>query len=127
MRSELINTQADVERAMMELRDEKMAHLISLGGWLRGLEISATAVVNDFSPQRARILAQPDLAAYFTEELKTLPPNVIHTPLFDQIRAGVDAINAELRKTSSSALAPADVATIETQTRAINDAIRKAE
>jgi hypothetical protein len=31
-------------RALVALRDQKMAHLISLGGWLRGLEISAAAV-----------------------------------------------------------------------------------
>ena len=46
---ELIATQANVEQAMIELRDQKMAHLISLGGWLRGLEISAGAIELDFS------------------------------------------------------------------------------
>jgi len=40
VRRELIATQDDVERAMTALRDQKMAHLISLGGWLRGLEIT---------------------------------------------------------------------------------------
>src|SRR5437588_7730475 len=49
VRKELIATQADVEQAMIELRDQKMAHLISLGGWLRGLEISAAAIELDFS------------------------------------------------------------------------------
>jgi hypothetical protein len=50
-----------------------MAHLISLGGWLRGLEISAGAIELDFSAQRAKILAQENLVDYFTGELKTLP------------------------------------------------------
>jgi hypothetical protein len=58
VRQELISTQTDVEQAMVELRDEKMAHLISLGGWLRGLEICARVVEMDFSAQRAKILAQ---------------------------------------------------------------------
>ena len=39
---------------MIELRDQKMAHLISLGG--RGLEINAGAIELDFSAQRAKIL-----------------------------------------------------------------------
>jgi hypothetical protein len=59
-----------------------MAHLISLGDWLRGLEISAGAIELDFPAQRAKILAQEDLVDYFTGELKTLPPTVAHTPLF---------------------------------------------
>ena len=61
VRKELIATQADVEQAMIDLRDQKMAHLIRLGGWLRGLEISAGAIELDFSAQRVKILAQEDL------------------------------------------------------------------
>ena len=78
---ELIATQANVEQAMIELRDQKMAHLISLGGWLRGLEISAGAIELDFSAQRAKIHAQQDLVDYFTGELKTLPPTVTHSAI----------------------------------------------
>src|SRR5207249_2731652 len=71
VRKELIATQADVEQVMIEQRDQKMAHLISLGGWLRGLEISAGTVMMEFSPARAKVLSQPDLLDYFSEELKT--------------------------------------------------------
>ena len=92
VRKELIATQADVEHAMIELRDQKMAHLISLGGWLRGLEISTAAIELDFSPQQAKVLAQQDLVDHFAEELKTLPPTLTHTPLFEKIRSGVNAI-----------------------------------
>ena len=64
MRQELTATQTDVEEAMVELRDQKMAHLISLGGWLRGLEISASTVMAEFSPARAKVLSQPDFLNY---------------------------------------------------------------
>jgi hypothetical protein len=53
VRKELISTQQDVEEAMTELKDQKMAHLISLGGWLRGLEICAGAVESNYTPDRA--------------------------------------------------------------------------
>jgi len=43
VRRELISTQQEVEQSMTELRDQKMAQLISLGGWVRGLEICAGA------------------------------------------------------------------------------------
>src|ERR1700704_2965978 len=78
VRKELEATQADVEQAMIALRDQKMAHLISLGGWLRGLEISSGAVEGKFTPQRAQILLQPQLLDYFEQELKTLPPSLAH-------------------------------------------------
>ena len=85
MRQELTATQTDVEEAMVELRDQKMAHLISLGGWLRGLEISASTVMAEFLPARAKVLSQPDFLNYFDEELKTLPPELSQGPLFTKI------------------------------------------
>jgi hypothetical protein len=124
VRQELISTQNDVEQAMIEMRDEKMAHLISLGGWLRGLEISARAVEMEFSAPRARILAQPDLADYFGEELKTLPPAIAHTPLFERIRAGVRKLQPILNK-SPDALTRSDVSSIQQEAKDLNDAIRQ--
>src|SRR2546430_9518571 len=98
VRKELISTQQDVEQAMTELRDQKMAHLISLGGWLRGLEIGAGAVESNYTPDRAAVLWQRDLINYFAEEIKTLPPTVAHKPLFEKVRAGVDEIRNVLNK-----------------------------
>jgi hypothetical protein len=127
VRKELVSTQADVEQAMVDLRDEKMAHLISLGGWLRGLEISAIAVAENFSTERTRILAEPELTKYFIEELKTLPPTLLHTPLFEEIRGVAAAIDSALSKTAASPLTLADVRSIEAQARSANDAIREAQ
>jgi hypothetical protein len=126
VRQELIGTQADVEQAMVELHDEKMAHLISLGGWLRGLEISAGAVEAAFSPQRAKVLAQPDLADYFGAELKTLPPTVAHMTLFEKIRAGIKKLQPTLSK-SPDAFTRGDVMAVRTEANELNNVIRQSE
>jgi len=126
VRQELIATQADVEQAMIDLRDEKMAHLISLGGWLRGLEISAGAVEADFSPARAKILAQPDLADYFGAELKTLPPLVAHAPLFEKIRASIKKMQPILNKPPDK-ISRADVTAIRLEASELNRAIRQGD
>ena len=126
VRKELEATQADVEQAMIDLRDQKMAHLISLGGWLRGLEMSAGAVESNFSPARAKLLSQPELVEYFTEELKTLPPPVAHAPLFEKIRAGVGALHETFGKAAGE-LQPDDVKSIHAQARELTLAIRRTE
>ena len=126
MRQELITTQTDVEQAMIELRDEKMAHLISLGGWLRGLEICAGAVELDFSPQRAKVLAQPDLVDYFEGELQTLPPALARLQLFEKLRAGIASLQPFLKK-PPNAIMRADVTAIRTRATELNDAIRRGE
>ena len=94
VRKELSATQDDVETAMVALRDEKLAALISLGGWLRGLEITSAAVEANYSPERAKTLQQPELVEYFAEELATLPPQIEHAPIFESLRKGVKAIRS---------------------------------
>ena len=127
VREELVATQTDVEEAMIELRDQKMAHLISLGGWIRGLEMSAEAVEEKFSPERAQVLLQPQLLDYFEEELKTLPPSIMHAPLFEKIRAGLKSIRESFNKMPASGLQVNDVKSIHEQARELNLAIRHSD
>lgn len=126
MRSELIQTQIDVEQAMVDLRDEKIAHLISLGGWLRGLEICAAAVVSNFSSERAKLLAQPDLADYFAQELTTLRPGIAHQPLFEKLRSGTNALKPVLEESPEKITAD-DVRAIETQAHDLNTAVERSD
>jgi hypothetical protein len=126
VRKELIATQQDVEQAMTELRDQKMAHLIGLGGWLRGLEITSGAVEINYSSDRAAVLWQRDLINYFAEEIKTLPPAVAQKPLFAKIREGVGAIQALLNHAPDK-LSLAEVKTLHAQARELNQAIAGAD
>jgi hypothetical protein len=127
VRKELIATQADVERAMIGLRDEKMATLISLGGWLRGLEIGAAAVEGNYSAERSKALAQTELVDYFAEELTTLPPPIAHTPVFEKLRSGVKDIQSILAKAGEAGLPPAQVKAVHAQARELDLTIRRNE
>jgi hypothetical protein len=100
--------------------------LISLGGWLRGLEISSAVVSANFSTERAKILVQPDLADYFAAELKTLPPVLVHNPLFEKMRAAVQQIDGVIGKSRPSRLSISDIQTIQAAAKTANDAIRHA-
>lgn len=120
VRRELIATQEEVEQAMTALRDQKMAHLIGLGGWLRGLEITSAAVESRYSPERAAVLWQRDLINYFAEELATLPPTVAHTPLFVKLRAGVGAISTLLNHAPPDKMSLSEVKALHAKARELN-------
>lgn len=126
VREELISTQQDVEQAMSELRDQKMAHLIGLGGWLRGLEITSGAVELNYSTDRAAVLWQRDLINYFAEEIETLPPPVAHKPVFVKIREGVGAIQALLNHAPEK-LSLEEVKTLHARAKELNQAIAAAD
>jgi hypothetical protein len=126
VRSELLATQEDVEQAMTELRDQKMAHLISLGGWLRGLEICAGAVEGNYTTDRAAVLWQRDLINYFAEELTTLPPAVAHKPLFEKVRTGVNGIRDLLNRVPDK-IPLEDVKALHAQAKELNRIIAAAD
>ncbi len=82
IRAELIGTQRDVEKAMLALKDEEIAHLVALGGWARGLDIAAGLVAEQYTAERAAILVQPDVLNYFIDRVETLNPSLKKTKLF---------------------------------------------
>jgi hypothetical protein len=65
------------------------------------------------------------LVDYFAEELKTLPPTLAHTPLFEKIRTSVNAIRASLSKAAAAGFRLEDVKAIRAQARELNLAIRQ--
>lgn len=90
----LIKTQTDVEEAMIELRDEEMAHMVSLGGWLRGFEIGTIVTADNYSPQRAAGLMKPDVMDYFLERLSTLNPRLRNTELVTGITSRLQTVRS---------------------------------
>lgn len=76
LKKELSATQRDVEGELVTLRDADLAHLISLGGWIRALEVSTVAVDKQFSVERARKVMREDIADYYTESVSGLEPRI---------------------------------------------------
>lgn len=111
LRKELIVTQKDVETAMLELRDEEMAHLLSLGGWIRGLEIGAASVATDFTPERASRLRQLDLLDYYLQRLDTFSPPLKSTPLISKITSELKDVRQKLG--ADQPLSQGDVSAIQ--------------
>ena len=76
LKKELTATQRDVETDLIHLRDVDLAHLISLGGWIRALEVGSHAVKLKYTPERARRLYREDIADYYEGSIGALDPRV---------------------------------------------------
>jgi len=76
LKDELAKTQADVEVEMIQLRDVEVAHLIALGGYARALEIGSRSVLEGYTEERAAVLDQLEVAAYFAFSMEHLHPKV---------------------------------------------------
>lgn len=90
LRTELALTQADVEVEMVQLRDVEIAHLVSLGGWLRAFEIATRSVEDNYSEEKSIRLGRRDIAEYYLASLEDLNPvlksNKTMTALHDGLK-----------------------------------------
>src|SRR6201987_2778537 len=93
VRRELDGALADVKNAMVELRDAQLAHLVSLGGWLRGTEVLTSIVGKSYSADGADLLNQPDLLKYFQERLAGMPPRLRNNQLVSKVQKSLDEIS----------------------------------
>lgn len=96
LKKELAETQRDVEAELVTLRDADLAHLISLGGWIRALQVATVAVDNQFSPERARKLMREDIADYYTESVAGLEPGISERPTYLKMRDVLAGLRTEM-------------------------------
>ncbi len=127
VKRELVQAQGEVEAGMMALKDEEIANLVSLGGWLRGLEITASIVEESYSAERARTLIQPELFDYYGDRLGTLNPLLKKTELMILIDRNLKDIRQLTRKPVETPIALTEVKTIRELAREINKAIASSE
>ncbi|GAA5494725.1 hypothetical protein Rhal01_00889 [Rubritalea halochordaticola] len=86
LKEELAATQKDVEIELVQLRDADLAHLISLGGWIRALSCASLAVDRDFTEERANQVFREDVADYYEVILGQLDPRVSKRKHIQELR-----------------------------------------
>ena len=123
LREELAKTQADVEAEMVMLRDVDIAHLVSLGGWLRALEIVAATASDPYSAKKAAAIQRTDTIRYFQESLHGLEPKLRKNPNIQKVTEGVGKIYAVIEKADGKALSEADLQNLLDQARALRKLI----
>lgn len=96
LKKELSATQQDVEKELFTLRDADLAHLISLGGWIRALHVASGAVEKQFSEERAREVMREDIADYYSSIVGSLEPRIAERPSFVEMRNLLSGMRSEM-------------------------------
>lgn len=115
LKKELSATQKDVEIELVALRDADLAHLISLGGWIRALEVATVAVDKQFSPERATKVMREDIADYYTEIVAGLEPRISERPNYLEMRDVLAGLRTEMVIPKSSEPTPEKIKEIKEQ------------
>ena len=124
VRREFDGALQDVNKAMVELNDEQLAQLVSLGGWLRGTEVLTSIVKDKYSTDRAELLYQPLLVDYFNRQLDKMSPRLRRQQLVGEIRNSLGRIGPLIKKSPASDISPETVTEINTISVQMVDLIR---
>jgi len=127
LKEELVRTQKDVEKEMVLIRDVDAANLISLGGWLRALEIGSTASLNPYDPAKAATLTKPEIVEYFVLNLETLEPRIRKNPLISKIRTRLLELQVKVNVPQGQILAEEEVRELHAIVEALVDEISGGE
>lgn len=123
VRRELVRAQADVEAGMLALKDEEIAHLVSLGGWIRGLDIITTLLSDNYTPERAQKLVQPEALAYFVDRISTLNPRLKKGEAFQLLEKNLREIQGLIGKPDQPAPSHDDIKKVHKLASEVVDAL----
>ncbi len=124
VRREFDGALQDVNQAMIELNDEQLAQLVSLGGWLRGTEALTSIVKQKYSRDRAELLYQPLLIDYFNKQLADMGPRLRRNPLVGEIEQAIGRIGPLIKNSPERDIQPGTVSEINTITAQMVQLIR---
>jgi hypothetical protein len=86
LEEELEATQNEVKLAMEEQKDEDLVILLSLGAWIRGVEVVSSVVAGSYTPESAKLLRQPALVGYLRGKIDKLPERIRKDPCVAEVR-----------------------------------------
>jgi hypothetical protein len=101
-RTELDGALQDVKHAMIELHDDQLAQLVSLGGWLRGTEALTTVVQKNYTKDGAELLHQPLLLDYFQRRIDEMDPHLKKNVVVDAIQKQLASMKPLITETNIS-------------------------
>lgn len=114
VRGELDGALREVKSSMIELQDEQLAQLVSLGGWLRGTEALTAIVSKNYTKDGAELLHQPSLLEYFNRCISSMAPKFASSPAFEKVKDRLPEISPLIK--TQGAISPKAVEQIHSIT-----------
>ncbi len=96
LKEELEATQNEVKQSMDDGKDGDLITLVTVGGWVRGIDVISGHVAENYSEATARVLRQPELVVYLRKKLDALPDKVRDDPRVKNTRMSMLAMTSLL-------------------------------
>jgi hypothetical protein len=87
LRSELEAMENEIKTALLQQRDSALVDVLSLGRWLRTLQIVSSSLrADDYTTERAAVMRQPELYFWLNDRANALPPRVAEEKVVNRMK-----------------------------------------
>jgi hypothetical protein len=86
LKEEFDATQNEVKAAMAKNKDQDLVTLVTLGAWIRGTEVITDYLTKNYTPAGAKLLRQPAIVQFLSDQLMTLPKGIRDEPSVRTVR-----------------------------------------
>jgi hypothetical protein len=123
VRRELDKTRQTVISKMKDMRDDDLADLVSIGGWLGGTRALASLVADNYSVDASELLHQPDLLEQIAGRFAGLPEKAKPGPVFVKVSQTLDSLKPLMRVNGDGAVLQESVIQIRKLSTDLTDAV----
>ena len=109
LREELEATQDEAKQAMADQKDTNLVILVTLGAWIRGIDVASGFIEKNYSPDAARLLRQPAIIGYLISQIEKLPPDLRSDVLISRVYAGLQAAQNIVNIDAAAAISQQEV------------------
>jgi hypothetical protein len=92
LKEEIEATQNEVKLAMAERKDDDLVTLVTLGAWIRGSGVISSWIDSHYTPEAAKLIRQPGIAAFLQTKLRALPDKYHNDDLVKEASKRLDEI-----------------------------------
>lgn len=110
-------TQREITAAMQEMQDADLIPLVTVGTWLRATEATANWVAQNYNPTSAKVLRQPDVAAFFSQKLQELPEKIREDKIVDTTAKGLQGLRQSMDTPHNAAPSVEQVRALQSATQ----------
>jgi hypothetical protein len=93
---------SDLESGMIELKSAQLSRLVSVGGWLRGTEALSALILQNYSPERSKLIRQPELIDYLEEQLRAMSSDIQTRSIVVKLLGGIHTIRTLIESENGS-------------------------
>jgi len=113
LKEELEATQNDVKLSLEQQHDAGLVCLVSLGAWIRGTEVISGWIADNYTPEAAKLLRQPEIVALMCTKLNDLPAKAKEDALVSDLIATLPTLEAQVSFSSDKTPLQNDVKSVK--------------